>query len=31
MKDLGIKSMAGWKLGLESSEAWQAIGEYITR
>ncbi len=25
MKDLGIKSMAGWKLGLEGSGVWDAI------
>ena len=31
MDALGIGGVAGWKLGLESSEAWQAIGEYITR
>ena len=31
MDALEIGGVAGWKLGLESAEAWQAIGEYMTR
>lgn len=29
MKENNLAGVAGWKLGLESDEAWEAIGEYM--